>query len=388
MRVAFKIALRFLSSNKAQTIMIALGIAIGISVQFFIGSLISGLQRSLISVTIGNAAQITIVSNSDDRLINNYERLLNAASQIEPRLTAVSPVMDQPGLVIVDERSNSILVRGFDFNRAEKIYEFRERLVEGVLPKGSSQALIGIDLAEELNLELNDTIEVTVLGDIKDTFRISGIFDLEVQNINKTWFLIDLRAAQDLFMLENVVTSIEMQVDQDVAFEADIIADSLQPILLDPDLELVNWKEQNASLLSGLNGQSISSLMIQFFVVISVVLGIASVLAISVLQKSKQIGILKAMGIKSSHSRYIFLFQGLILGFIGGILGIAFGLGLAYSFTVFARQPDGSPVVELFIDPDFLILSFALAVVSSTVAALIPAGKSARLDPIEVIRNA
>jgi len=183
------------------------------------------------------------------------------------------------------------------------------------------------------------------------------------------------------------VTAIEIQIGPDEVFEADLIAEKLKPILKSPDLELTNWKVQNASLLSGLSGQSVSSYMIQFFVVVSVVLGIASVLAISVLQKSKQIGILKAMGIKTRQASLIFLFQGLILGLIGGTLGLVIGLGLTYSFTIFAVGPDGSPVVPLFIDRNFLFLSFGLAVVASTLAALVPARKSARLDPIEVIRN-
>ena len=183
------------------------------------------------------------------------------------------------------------------------------------------------------------------------------------------------------------MTAIEIQIGPDEVFEADLISEKLTPILNDPELELTNWKVQNASLLSGLNGQSVSSYMIQFFVVVSVVLGIASVLAISVLQKSKQIGILKAMGIKTRQSSLIFLFQGLILGLIGGILGLIIGLGLSISFTIFAVRPDGSPVVPLFIDRNFLLLSFGLAVVASTLAALVPARKSARLDPIEVIRN-
>ncbi len=387
MRIAFQIAVRFLSSNKGQTILIALGIAIGISVQIFIGSLITGLQKSLVDTTIGNAAQISVVSDADDRLIEKYEPIAAAALRREPRLTAISPVLDQPGLIIDGDRSNSILMRGFDFARAEQVYEFSERLVVGRLPERDSQAVIGVDLAKELGVQPGDLIEVTVLGGIKKSFTLVGVFDLEVQSVNKSWFLANLEAVQDLFATGDAVTAIEIQIGPDEVFEADLISEKLTPILNDPELELTNWKVQNASLLSGLNGQSVSSYMIQFFVVVSVVLGIASVLAISVLQKSKQIGILKAMGIKTRQSSLIFLFQGLILGLIGGILGLIIGLGLSISFTIFAVRPDGSPVVPLFIDRNFLLLSFGLAVVASTLAALVPARKSARLDPIEVIRN-
>ena len=387
MRIAFQIAVRFLSSNKGQTILIALGIAIGISVQIFIGSLITGLQKSLVDTTIGNAAQISVVSDADDRLIEKYEPIAAAALRREPRLTAISPVLDQPGLIIDGDRSNSILMRGFDFARAEQVYEFSERLVLGRLPERDSQAVIGVDLAKELGVQPGDLIEVTVLGGIKKSFTLVGVFDLEVQSVNKSWFLANLEAVQDLFATGDAVTAIEIQIGPDEVFEADLISEKLTPILNDPELELTNWKVQNASLLSGLNGQSVSSYMIQFFVVVSVVLGIASVLAISVLQKSKQIGILKAMGIKTRQSSLIFLFQGLILGLIGGILGLIIGLGLSISFTIFAVRPDGSPVVPLFIDRNYLLLSFGLAVVASTLAALVPARKSARLDPIEVIRN-
>jgi len=388
MRTAFIIALRFLVFNKGQTALILFGIAIGISVQFFIGSLINGLQNSLINTTIGNAAHISITSDADDRLIENFDRLLSDIQQKDSRLTAIVPVFDQPGLIIDNERSNSILIRGFDLERAEAIYEFSQRLVEGDLPLRTNEAAIGLELAKDLGVRLGDSINVTVLEGISDDFRVTGIFDLDVQSINRTWFLTDIRSAQSLFDIDDAITSIEMQVAREIVFQADLIAEELAPILGNSDLELNNWKNQNASLLTALNGQSISSLMIQFFVVISVVLGIASVLAISVMQKSKQIGILKAMGIKSLQSKLIFLFQGLFLGVLGGFLGIAFGIALAYSFTVFARQPDGSPVVALFIDPGFLIISFLLAVISSTIAALIPARKSAKLDPIEVIRNA
>jgi lipoprotein-releasing system permease protein len=145
---------------------------------------------------------------------------------------------------------------------------------------------------------------------------------------------------------------------------------------------------ENESLLSGLQGQSISSLMIQVFVIISVVLGISSTLAITVMQKSRQIGIMKAMGIKDRDASFVFLSEGFILGIFGAVGGVLLGLGLSYAFTTFALNSDGTPVVPLFIDPGFITLSGGIALIASILASLTPAIKSSKLTVIEVIRNA
>jgi len=387
MGVSLKIAVRFLKSSKGQTMMIALGIAIGISVQVFIGSLISGLQASLVNSTIGNSSQVTVLSDVEDPFIRDYEELMLSLRAADDRITRISAVLDQPGIIVNGDESESILVRGLNFTDADPIYNIRERLLEGRLPTQDGEVVIGRDLQQELNAQVGDRIEITVLGSQKQTFRLTGVFDLKVQTINKSWFLTTLNSVQALFDKRGRVTSIEMQVDETQVFAADTISAGLENLNRNGELTITNWKAQNEQLLSGLNGQSVSSLMIQVFVVISVVLGIASVLAISVLQKSKQIGILKAMGIRNAQASRIFLYQGLILGVIGGLLGVLFGFGLAYSFTIFAVRPDGTPVVALLIDPNFFALSFLIAVASSSIASLIPARRSSRLNPIEVIKN-
>jgi lipoprotein-releasing system permease protein len=387
MDISLKIAIRFLKSSRGQTLIIALGIAIGVSVQVFIGSLIQGLQKSLINTTVGNASHITILSTTDDKLIKNYDWILNYIDSKEDGITKISPVLDQPGFINRDKKSDSILIRGVLFEEADKIYDIKSRLVQGGLPKNDYEVVIGTDLQKELEVETGDKIVVTIPGGTRQEFRVSGVFDLKVQSINKTWFLTTLGSAQSLFGKDGRITSIEMQVDGSQVLTADEISKSLNGLNAKGDLKITNWKEQNEQLLSGLNGQSVSSYMIQVFVIISVVLGIASVLAISVMQKSKQIGILKAMGIKNSQASRIFFYQGLILGVLGGLMGIALGFALAYSFTVFARNADGTPIVALSIDPAFFALSFVIAVVASSLAALIPARKSSRLDPIEVIKN-
>lgn len=382
MKIAFKIARRFLASNRGQTILIALGIAIGVSVQVFIGSLIMGLQKSLIETTIGRSSQLTVAPAARGDLILDGDALMEKITDIEG-ITYISGAADASGYVRVGENAWPVLVRGFDFGEAEGIYRLTDALVAGDLP-GDGEILLGSDLMREAGIDPGDEVIIlTPAGDVR-AVRVSGEFDLKVSGLNKSWAIGSRSLVQEIFGYEDGLTSIEMQVGD--PFEADAIAADIAAFLPE-DLRADDWKAQNASLLSGLNGQSVSSIMIQVFVMISVVLGIASVLAISVMQKARQIGILKAMGIKNRIASAIFLMQGLILGLFGAILGICLGLGLALAFTKFAVNPDGTPVVALLIDPGFIALSGAVAVVASTLAALVPARRSSKLDPMEVIRN-
>lgn len=381
MKVAFKIAVRFLKSNISQTVLIIFGIAIGVSVQIFIGSLIGGLQNSLIEKTIGNSSQITI--KSTNITFNNYKEII---SNIEDgSVENVLAVFDNNTLLQQNDKSSSLLIRGFDIDAGDKIYGIKDSIVEGTIPYKNDEIILGIDLKDEYSLELNSLISVIDKSKKTITYKVVGFFDLGVSSINKIWGITTLDSAQYIYG-QGAVTSIEMQVNNKNIFDTDVIAKNIQKNL-ESDYTVSNWKEDNASLLSGLQGQSISSIMIQVFVMISVVLGISSVLAITVLQKSKQIGILKAMGLKNKMALYIFLCEGLILGIFGAFLGVVFGYLLSLMFTVFAVNPDGTPVISLYIDYKFIGLSFVIAVLACIISSIIPAKKSAKLNPIDIIRN-
>lgn len=385
MKLPFKIAVRFLKSTKGQTALIVLGIAVGVSVQIFIGSLIQGLQKSLINKTIGNSSQITITSNSSDKLIGNYEGLVDKVKKTDDRIKNVSAVLDNPALIKFQNKTYSVLIRGVEINDFDKIYNLKNNIYDGKFPTNNFETVIGKDLKNELGLNLNDNIEIiTNSGQVKK-MKITGFYDLKVASINKSWLVTNIKTAASMFSSGDKITGIEMQVSD--VFKADEIAGTLSK-KIGKDIKVDNWKAQNASLLSGLNGQSASSIMIQVFVMISVVLGIASVLVVTVVQKSKQIGILKAMGIKDRQASFIFLFEGLLLGIMGAIVGVIIGLSLGYMFSKFVLNPDGTPLVELYIDYKFIILSTIVAVLSAVIASLIPAKGSSKLNPIEVIRNA
>lgn len=384
MGFSFKVASRFLSSNKIQTLLIIVGIAIGVSVQIFIGSLINGLQKDLVEKTVGSSPHITISLEKDSEGLTEYngktDRLLNYQD-----IKNVSVSVDKNAFLKTDSDSYPILMRGLDIDKASAIYKINDRIIEGTKPKQDNEILIGKDLQKDINAKIGDTYQlITPEGNKKD-FTISGIYDLKVSSVNKLWVITNIKTVQEFFEIGDKVTSIEIQVND--VFEADNIAKLIENDSTFSNLQIQNWKSQNEQLLSGLNGQSISSIMIQVFVMISVVLGISSVLAISVSQKSKQIGILKAMGLNNFKSSLIFLLQGVILGIFGAALGILFGLGLSWSFTKFALNPDGTPVVALYIDTGFIILSGIIAIIASSVASIIPAISSSKLEPMEVIRN-
>lgn len=387
MRLGFKIAARFLKSSKGQTILIVLGIAIGVSVQIFIGSLIQGLQKGLIETTIGNSPQITVTSGTEDILIEDYGKIKGLIKDTDPAVTVVSEVLDNPAFFESGGVSQSMLIRGFDIESADGIYNLIERIEEGTYPRTEDHILIGIDLKDEYSLELYDTVSISTYDRNTVEMTVVGFFDLQVASINNGWGIVTIKRARDIFDSGETVTSIEVKLDDDSVFLADEIADKMGFRLMKYEVDVTNWKAQNESLLSGLQGQDISSLMIQIFVMVSVVLAIASVLAITVIQKSRQIGILKAMGLRNSSTSYVFLFEGLILGIFGAIFGILFGLGLSVAFTKFAVNPDGTPVIDLYINYSFIALSGGIAVTASMLAALLPAIRSSKLNPIDIIRD-
>ncbi|TCT16051.1 lipoprotein-releasing system permease protein [Natranaerovirga pectinivora] len=385
MRLAFRIALRFLTSNKGQTILIALGIGIGISVQIFIGSLIQGLQISLVDATIGQASHITIQSSVKNEPIVDYIDIENKTMQGYEGITAISPTLTRGAFLLFDNEFEQVLFRGFEMNKANTIYRFDKALVEGRFPK-ANEVMLGELLAKENKINVFDTIEILTPDGLLTEVVVSGLFDLKVAAINNSWVVGELDLAREIFEYEDdAVSALEMQIKE--PFNATEATEKISQAINNKSIALSNWKEANEQLLSGLNGQSTSSLMIQVFVVISVVLGIASVLAITVLQKSKQIGILKAMGINDKNASLVFIFQGLMLGMVGGIVGILLGLVLLWSFSTFALNADGTPVVPIFINIRFIGLSGFIAISASTVASVLPALKSKKLSPIEVIRN-
>ncbi len=385
MSLTRKIAMRFLKANKLQTLFIILGISIGIAIQVFIGVLITSLQNSIVDSVVGDSSHITVLSDEINQTqIEDYDKIIDILKDTS-EIKTISLAQDSPALTDAAGKTTSIFVRGFEIEDADKIYEISEKMIKGKIPKASNEVIIGKELSDELKLDIKDTffIQVAALA-INEEVIITGIFDFNVVQINELWIITTLETAQDIFVNGNdTVSSIETQVYEEFLFDADVIAKSIDKEIDDKDIKVQNWIDQNDDLQGALRSQGLSSYLIQAFAIISVVIGISSVLSVTVLQKSRQLGILKAMGINNRDASKIFLYQGLFFGISGAIGGIALGLFLLFGFSV----GTGPSLIVLEIDPIFFILSAIIMISASVIASLSPAIKSSKLNPIDIIRG-
>ena len=397
MLFSLRVALRFLIEGKNQSFFIIFGIAVGVSVIIFIGAIITSLQFNLIEQTLGNSAHITISESGDIfKDIKVTSRFGIIENQIEKAVdfqdwrpilgfleqkklfTAISPVLEGNGFLVKGGEDAPIALRGVELERANLIYQISQRIIKGNDVLEGNQILIGKDLANDFQLNPGDIVVIALANNVREKFSIQGIFDFENESINRNWIFIDLKRAQKLLDKETYISKIELQI-KDV-FTADNISQELSNQL--KTLKIDNWKEQNAQLLNALSSQSFSNYIIQIFVLLAVTLGISSVLGITVIQRSRELGILKALGIKNSGARMIFIFQGGILGLLGAFLGALLGLFLVISFTNFVS------VFSIEIRPSQMILVIIITTLASIFSAVIPANSSAKMNPIEVIRNA
>ena len=158
MRLPLKIAIRFLLSNKGQTVLIALGIAIGVSVQVFIGSLIFGLQESLVDSTIGNSSQITLFD--EEGYFDNYKNIINLLKDKYGQIETISSSLDIPAFLTYNNKDDSILLRGIDDEGFDNIYEFENKIILGSTPKNDNEVIVGSDIYYNFNMQLGDEISV------------------------------------------------------------------------------------------------------------------------------------------------------------------------------------------------------------------------------------
>jgi len=383
MFTALKVAWRFLIKSKIQTLVIILGIAIGISVQIFVGLLSKGLETSLLDKVVGNSTHITIYPKNNK--IENYHKTEEKIKKSDNKVVSVAPVVEYNATINFKHMYEPIQIRGFISKDLDLLYNIKDKIYKGRAIRGPGEILIGKELSEKLGLKLKDNINISTPDNRKITLKVVGFYDFNTMKVNKTLVITDLKAAQDLAGFGDAATSLELSTSD--PYNADIIASKIEKGINDKNLKIENWKDQNKLLVSAIMGEKVCSIIIQLSVMIAAVLSIISIMSISVVQKYKQIGILKAMGIKDGSAAFIFLTQAFILGIVGTCLGVFLTYLYIKGFNRYTSSSDGTPIVTIIINYRFIIKLSIIDIVASTLAAFFPAIKSYKLTPVEVIKN-
>jgi len=402
-RFEWFVALRYLREGRMQTALVLGGTTVGVAVMVFLTALISGLQQSLVRQTLSSQAHILVkapersarvlpppagtvlaarVDRVPDRIrsIEQWQQVLASIATV-PGVLAATPTAAGAAFASRGPATKSITLRGIEPESFARVIEVVPKMRAGRFALEGAEAIVGTVLASDLGVGVGDKVRLSTPEGRGDVFTVSGVFDLGNKEVNARWVFVPLRSAQTMLDIPGGATTIEVKVAE--IFEAEKLA---REIARRHGLSADSWMELNQQLLVGLRSQSASSWMIQVLVVLAVALGIASVLGVSVIQKSREIGILKATGTSTGAIQRIFLLEGALVGGAGSVLGALLGSGMAVAFARLARAPTGDPLFPVDLTPGLFLGAAAVAIVTGTLAAWFPASRAARLEPADVIR--
>jgi lipoprotein-releasing system permease protein len=397
-------AIRFLKEGRMQTLFIIVGVAIGVSVIIFMASLMTGLQANFIKEILSSQPHIQILPPDDAARSLRSERGVVVAATIQqpaqrqrsidqwqtivrvlrerPDVVAVSPTVSSAALAIRGDASRSITITGIEPEMYFKIVKLPDYIVLGTPDLTSEDIIIGTELAKELSVTLGDKLNIRVGSGTARALTIRAIFDLGNKGSNAGLTFLSLRTAQSLAGIVGGVTAINVNLIDPYAAESVAIF-----VQAGTGVKADSWIKTFSKFFEIIRTQNISFGSIEFFVGLSVAFGMASVLVVSVIQRSKDIGILRAMGTTRPQIVRIFLLQGGVLSFAGAIGGSLLGAGGVILFRGVIKDSDGKQPFQLLMEPKLFLTVIALATITGVAAAVVPALRAAKLDPVVAMRG-
>lgn len=402
--IEWTMAVRFLREGRLQTIFIIGGIAIGVGVIVFMSAMLAGLQSNFIKRVLTSQAQIQLlapdqvarplrnapgeiedaaVQRPSQRVISiDQWPKIRAQMQAMPEVVAVSPTILGSVLAIRGDASRSVNLSGVEPDSYFRIVRVPDYIVAGDARLTSEDVIIGIELAKDLGATVGDKLNIRAASGATRVLTISGLVDLGNKSVNQRVCYVALRTGQSLLGMIGGITTIDVTVTD--IYAAEEIAQRIQAAHL---VEADSWIKTNAQFFSAVKAQQNTNTLIRIFVGMSVAFGIAAVLVVSVIQRSKDIGILRAMGTSRAQVLRVFLIQGGLLGFIGSVFGAALGAVALFYWHAMARQADGTELFPLVMERSLFVYTALLATVTGLLAAMAPAVRAAKLDPVVAIRG-
>jgi lipoprotein-releasing system permease protein len=399
------LGLRYLKPKRTFVSVITLislvGVTIGVWVLIVVIAVMSGFDRELRDKLMGMNANVTITGG----LINDGEKLIREALQ-QPRVKAASPFVMGLVLIEFDRRVATPYLKGIDPSREITVSKLGQYIREGSLDLAGEKVVIGRELAAQYGIFLGDKITVYSPRNIEKKgeevylpmeLTVTGIFESGMFEYDVGLIFTSLQTAQELYDLGNAVHGVELMTDDPITGSREV-ADALNAQIKAP-LRAQTWAELNKRLLGAIQVEKTVMFFILIFIIVVAAFGITSTLITVTVQKTKDIGVIKALGATPGKILRIFLLQGFIVGVFGVAVGVVLGLltieninpinhflSRAVGIELFPKEIYNFPQIPAFLTLRDLLTIALAALVICTLAGLVPALRAARLEPVEALR--
>ena len=408
-RFATTLAWRHLIAGGSQTVLIVAGVAMAVTLVIFVSGLIYGLQRRIITTILGSTSQVTVsvlvpypfapatidgvpvITKATRRPrqrkgLTEYQQLAGELLSL-PHVRAVAPEATGQAIAAYAGTSEGVAVYGVIPAQQDQITHISDNMIAGsFLQLSLGEAIIDNLLAQKLGANVGDRVSLAS-GTVTQNYRVTGIFFSQRGVGGGNTVYLTLRDAQALFLTGTSVTDFAMSLDD--VFQANAVADRIQSSF---QVQADSWMRLIPQLLSAFSAQSATGLLIATFSLVAAGFAIASVLIVSVLKRSREIGILKAMGAHDQQILRVFILEGLGIAVCGAVLGALLGAGLIVSVRQ-VMQPAPAPniapqpLLPGVVAPWIVVTTVLAAIVITIVASALPARNAAKLSPVEVIQR-
>jgi lipoprotein-releasing system permease protein len=399
------LGLRYLKPKRTFVSVITLislsGVTIGVWVLIVVIAVMSGFDRELREKLMGMHAHVTVMGG----VIEHSDKLLTTVLDT-PHVKAATPFAMGLVLVEFEHHEATPYLKGIDPRREVTVSQLGTYIKEGSLDLDGDKVLIGRELASQYGIFLGDKITVYSPRyiekkgqevDLPMELTVTGIFESGMYEYDVGLIFTSLETAQELYSLGNAVQGIEIKTDDPIVGARDV-ADALNQ-RLPPPLRAQTWAQMNQRLLGAIQVEKSVMFFILTFIIIVAAFGIMSTLITVTVQKTREIGMMKALGAASGKILRIFLLQGFIVGVFGVAIGIGLGLltvrninpinhflSHVVGIELFPRDIYNFPSIPAFLTAQDLLTIGVSALVICTLAGLLPALRAARLQPVEALR--